>query len=1573
MPAVCSSHKRRSIHRSRALHVIVMALNFWHSGGSFPDDHQLQRSPNRLHQTLYKRIRALLRSDGPAFAFEATKAGRRFPELVARLGELSEVLTKNGCSASPYEKSFVGVEVPKDDTTMPELQPYRDLNPSRLALAGCGLFDATDHLSDPLVMPYREPEVLSFPNAQPVRVPVRDSCDTLASLGKLWDKQGLLYIHRENIDPSKYVRIFNAYKSIDLDRQIGDRRSANALEARISDFGPSSCLPAASDFSELSLNPRKQTLAISITDRRDFYHQFWASRKKALVNTLGPPVEIEALRETTGFSLFALENSKKKYRRERHGDMLHGKKKSLLLPEKLCHISFKSILQGDHCGVDIATDAHTHILQEAELLLPDSMLVATRPLRDPRLCQGLVIDDFFAISVEDALEDPSQSLSRCLYDRSQKVYQKYSLLGSPHKDILGESSGKVIGAWLDASPSTRRRGLCTVSAPAQKRIGLSHVSLKLAQMSHTSDVLHLCAVGGWVSAMGFRRPTYSLFNHAYKLVDNDGYQANNPKLVPLPRSVANELVLASVLHPLMMTDIGSRYHDRIFATDASSHRGAICSCPVDVQTAEVVWKCSKSKGSYTRLMTPSETLLRRLGIREEVDDQESSHKDFQEAPKRPLAYRFDFIEVFAGVGGITKAIANLGVSVGPPIELSYSEEYDVSESHVQRWLTYLVSSRLVLAIVCEPPCTTYSIIRRPALRSKAMPMGFNTADDKTLTGNRLACRGSQLMKIAGVNRVAGLLETPFSSLLQHFPAWKAAAAMPCSRIVRVDSCRFGSPHLKSFRMLCVHFLPDSIDRRCVCQCRHLQVQGKYTKASATYTEELCAAIALDLARWIWAEQDVLRSDNEGNSKGLESLAINDLALSADWKVDVAWNFSKPGHINLLEEASLLRLAQRCAHLGCPTRITAMVDSNVVRGATSKGRSSSLGLSSVLRRFNAVCVSAALYFHIPFVPTRHNTSDDPTRLVKLRTSIPGFDLASLDRDTMFDLCSMPRLRRWASNWARLILRYAGLHLIHLSCRNKYRKDFSDPSAWLPLDFDKTLGFPGEGPLGWIFLFTGLCLLVLYPRAVLSSGLCGSLGFRRCACWCPSFVCWVSLFWSLQGRFAMAMPISPGTPAEFSKAAARRDFGPLPEGRPVLPATGSARERFLNAFLQWASAEGIDTNHLLEFPSTYVEEINVIMSRYGRALYGAGKTYNQYAETINALTSLRPSLRRQMQGAWDLGYAWMRQEPSQHHVAMPGVVALAMISTSLMWGWTHFAGCIALAFGALLRPGEVFSLRRFNLLFPKDSGFSVQHLLVSLMEPKTRFTTARHQSTRLDIPDLLEVVTLIFQDLPPHYPIWPFSPQTFRNRFRSVLSALSLPTTHTPSIKCLDPGSLRAGGATWLMQMTDNGELVRRRGRWQNYRIMEVYIQEVSSLLYLQKVPNEGREKVLQTAQCFRQILEKSTSYKAANLPTTIWFVLFSSWKMPWANGDELGTVKSYALVETGFWWESAVATCNYNVLTFSKLFTKLCHLLTQLNERKKCARFDIYTIYPVCSLHIYIYTCFSVFVRNTACIFTTTCR
>lgn len=58
-------------------------------------------------------------------------------------------------------------------------------------------------------------------------------------------------------------------------------------------------------------------------------------------------------------------------------------------------------------------------------------------------------------------------------------------------------------------------------------------------------------------------------------------------------------------------------------------------------------------------MSPSEELLHRLGIREETEQGESRQWEI-EHPGRPLAYRFDFIEVYAGAAKITPSFGQSG-------------------------------------------------------------------------------------------------------------------------------------------------------------------------------------------------------------------------------------------------------------------------------------------------------------------------------------------------------------------------------------------------------------------------------------------------------------------------------------------------------------------------------------------------------------------------------------------------------------------------------------------------------------------------------------------------------------------------------------------------------------------------------------------------------------------------------------------------------------------------------------------------------------------------------------------------
>ena len=117
----------------------------------------LRREPNAQHRQLYARIRSFIESDSPASIASVPNAGRRFPELSARLSELSDFMTAVGPSANPYDKSFAGFGVEKNDQVDDKLRPYHDLDPEMIKLHGRGQWDPTPYLEDDLLMPYVEP------------------------------------------------------------------------------------------------------------------------------------------------------------------------------------------------------------------------------------------------------------------------------------------------------------------------------------------------------------------------------------------------------------------------------------------------------------------------------------------------------------------------------------------------------------------------------------------------------------------------------------------------------------------------------------------------------------------------------------------------------------------------------------------------------------------------------------------------------------------------------------------------------------------------------------------------------------------------------------------------------------------------------------------------------------------------------------------------------------------------------------------------------------------------------------------------------------------------------------------------------------------------------------------------------------------------------------------------------------------------------------------------------------------------------------------------------------------------
>ena len=426
-------------------------------------------------------------------------------------------------------------------------------------------------------------------------------------------------------------------------------------------------------------------------------------------------------------------------------------------------------------------------------------------------------------------------------------------------------------------------------------------------------------------------------------------------------------------------------------------------------------------------------------------------------------------------------------------------------------------------------------------------------------------------------------------------------------------------------------------------------------------------------------------------------------------------------------------------------------------------------------------------------------------------------------TAWELAGFGGLSRPRANWIRLFAFVGCPPPEDIGRRLQALKVFPSDSRFLgcpaphtALDFDSTLGFPREGPC-------------FGPRLVIISAL----------------LPWT---WGV---------LQPRDASDLARQKLRSSE--LPAGRPVQARTRSNRDSLVAAFSQWlVEVAGFSLETLLSKRPFDPEELCGWITSYGRDLYGS-RPYWHFAETVNAVTALKPAFRRQAQGAWDLAFMWLS-------VWTPHSNAGCCASFD-SYRWIKEAGCFALAFGALLRGGEVCKARRRDLVFPSDALWTQNFILLRIEEPKTRSRAAKHQAAKLEPRDLVSVVKLAFEGLRRQSALWPFSQQTLRKRLYAVLERLGLDKSFGRE-KALDLGSFRPGGATFLLQTCEDSELVRRRGRWVSPKVMEIYLQEIAASTFLGDLPPHVREKVQAAASAFTDTLEKAKVLSAAGVPARV---------------------------------------------------------------------------------------------------------
>ena len=1484
-----SGRKRSEIARRRVVHTIVVALNYLHGGRVPTPLHLLRRRPNPAQLNAFLQVESFVQACGDV-SFKAEDAGRRSRELHASLGRLCTALCVEGPSADPYGSVFPGFSseiapgaragnaaapllpslgtanlpssfsesqqvapptplrsataasaapLPGAPADAPSFSPYGPLNASRLKLSGTGRWDPTGYLPDSLAYPFLDPSCLLHGGVCPgsARPDVsRENASEIISLALLWDRLGLLHLESSGLashDSHHYVRIFNCAKNQATDRQIGDRRGRNFAEFPV--HAASSGLPTGPLLLSLYANPCQEWVALSVTDRRDFYHQFRCTAARSRSNMLFPPVPSEHLQETS-----ALKDLVERMRAPvpPFSCGIHGPTcaPSPALPSEV-FVCFKSVLQGDHLGVELATASHRQFLSQAGCLDVFSELRADAPFPSTDRISGLVIDDLFSVSIQDISVPPDGTAAAGVHDRALAAYHDAGLEGSPGKDVRAASLGKVAGCEIDSSERTRSWGRILAGAPREKRLCIASVTLAVATLPQTTDSLHLSLLGAWTSIIMYRRPLMTIFRKAFSLVSGAECNPYAPRYVALPRSVADELVLAAVLAPMMASDLGAPWLEQVFATDACETGGAIVSAPCSLATVRELWRASDRKGGPSRVLAKEEAMLRRIDPdwEERTAEPFADDRDADDFPSigRPLTLRFASLGLGFSSACCLDALASRGWQVGPWLDLSPGAGPEIA-FRAFLWALYLLESGRLDSLVAVPPVASFSPSCVPPLRSWLAPFGFRKGLKKVRHDSCVALRCILLVAFCEKAGVPAVIIQPQASIMRALPSWRALRDRPACVSLTVSLNSFGAPCVRPCEVLGVHLFLDSLggDTHGAGTCEDIPPLPGLS--AELLSADLDRAIQSRISR-----VSALTPDTEG----LENAWVNDLALTATWTTEQAFLWPRPVHINILETSTFGRLMKMLAARGGNVRFASLIDSNVARCSLAKGRSSSRALSQALDRVAATAIGYGLYAALPFCPTRLMPADGPSRQEGVKEPGLGLCVADYPPELSRVLLALPRIRRWAANWVRLVL-LLGFRPHSDLCASARYATWSFRLFCRPhLDFDSTLGFPGEGPLS------------------------------LCSLW--HVLGWWFLVVGIRSPFCHGAPEAPVLLLPRNQAdkvrQARRAGLELSAQRQVEAATRTQRDRLWSEFELWLSSAGVGTSLFDAQPPIDIDSINAVLSRYGRELFAAGRPYGHYAETVNALASRLPTIRRMLQPAWDVAFNWLRHEPHIHHYAMPWQVLLAMLTVCCLWGWPTVGGVLALAWGGLARIGEVLAAKRRDLVLPQDLDETVAYALLSILEPKTRNRAARHQALRLDQPYLLEFVVFAFGPLKPGARLWPMAGQTLRNRYRALLQCLAL--LPGPRGKQLDLASLRAGGATWLMQVTEDSELTRRRGRWLNSKIMEIYVQEVTAVLFLPLLSQPVKQQIFDLMHSFPTVFQFAQQLQAAGVPPHKWYNFF----------------------------------------------------------------------------------------------------
>ena len=209
--------------------------------------------------------------------------------------------------------------------------------------------------------------------------------------------------------------------------------------------------------------------------------------------------------------------------------------------------------------------------------------------------------------------------------------------------------------------------------------------------------------------------------------------------------------------------------------------------------------------------------------------------------------------------------------------------------------------------------------------------------------------------------------------------------------------------------------------------------------------------------------------------------------------------------------------------------------------------------------------------------------------------------------------------------------------------------------------------------------------------------------------------------------------------------------------------------------------------------------------------------------------RPRLRKSLQNTWNILRGWEEQQPASFRPPMPLAILVVLLCEARQLAvasqdqkrrevWYVFSALMMVGFFGLLRPAEICAIRLEDVSLPSSWSLAGLFAVIRACSPKNARQMGRQQFTEIRQADTINWLSWVVHRRPQATSrLWPGETSTFRTMFRNLCQRLNLGSLR------LSPASLRAGGATWMLDGKEEVSRIRFLGRWFNLRSLEHYLQ------------------------------------------------------------------------------------------------------------------------------------------------------